>query len=68
MKVYKKSNIINMWDNVISEKEFEKLYNEIRFEIINDILRDKYVDMVFKSEIENEGNLRKVINDTTKWF
>ena len=68
MKVYKKSNIINMWDNVISEKEFEKLYNEIKFEILNDILRDKYVDMVFKDEMENEGNVRKVINDTTKWF
>ena len=68
MKVYKKSNIINMWDNVISEKEFEKLYNEIKFEILNDILRDKYVDMVFKGEMENEGNVRKVINDTTKWF
>ena len=68
MKVYKKSNIINMWDNVISEKEFEKLYNEIKFEILNDILRDKYVDMVFKDEMENEGNVRKVINDTNKWF
>jgi len=68
MKVYKKSNIINMWDNVISDKEFEKLYNEIKFEILNDILRDKYVDMVFKDEMENEGNVRKVINDTNKWF
>ena len=68
MKVYKKSNIINMWDNVISEKEFEKLYNEIKFEILNDILRDKYVDMVFKDEMENEGKVRTVINDTNKWF
>lgn len=67
MNIYRKSNIISYWDEVLSKEEYEKLYNEIKYEILNDLLRSKYVDMIFKGR-EGDDSDREIINDVSKWF
>ena len=62
MNIYKKSNIINQWDNIISEKEWEELYNEVRFEVLNDIIKEKYLKRIIGGD-ENNSKLKNVIID-----
>lgn len=64
MKVYKKSNIINYWDNILSEEDWNKLYNEVRKEILNDLLKEKYVEIIMKDgNTELDNTIRKVLSD-----
>ena len=46
MNIYKKSNIINQWDDIISKEEWEELYNEVRYEVLNDIIKEKYLKRI----------------------
>ena len=62
MNIYKKSNIINQWDDIISEEEWEELYNEVRFEVLNDIIKEKYLKRIIGGE-ENDNKLKGVIID-----
>ena len=62
MNIYKKSNIINQWDNVISEKEWEELYNEVRFEVLNDIIKEKYLKRIM-GDGDFDKKLKNVIID-----
>ena len=63
MKIYKKNNIINQWDDIISKDEWKKLYNEVRKEVIEDIIKEKYVDLIINDEEEIDKKLKKVISD-----
>ena len=63
MNIYKKSNIINQWDNIISEEEWEQLYNEVRFEVLNDIIKEKYLKKIIGGDEEINRKLKKVIID-----
>ena len=60
--IYKKSNIINQWDDIISKEEWEELYNEVRFEVLNDIIKEKYLKRIIGGE-ENDNKLKGVIID-----
>jgi hypothetical protein len=62
MNIYKKSNIINQWDDIISEEEWEELYNEVRFEVLNDIIKEKYLKRIIGGD-ENNSKLKNVIID-----
>ena len=62
MNIYKKSNIINQWDDIISKEEWEELYNEVRFEVLNDIIKEKYLKRIIGGE-ENDDKLKGVIID-----
>jgi|GEM_PF-2826425 hypothetical protein len=62
MNIYKKSNIINQWDDIISKEEWEELYNEVRFEVLNDIIKEKYLKRIIGGE-ENDNKLKGVIID-----
>ena len=63
MNIYKKSNIINQWDNIISEEEWEQLYNDVRFEVLNDIIKEKYLKKIIGGDEEINMKLKKVIID-----
>ena len=63
MNIYKKSNIINQWDNIISEEEWEQLYNDVRFEVLNDIIKEKYLKKIIGGDEEINRKLKKVIID-----
>ena len=62
MNINKKSNIINQWDDIISKEEWEELYNEVRFEVLNDIIKEKYLKRIIGGE-ENDNKLKGVIID-----
>ena len=63
MNIYKKSNIINQWDNIISEEEWEQLYNDVRFEVLNDIIKEKYLKKIMGGDEETNRKVKKVIID-----
>ena len=65
MKLYKKDNIVNLWDNIISDKDWEKLYNEVRKEVISNLIKEKYIKVILKGDEESEidKELRRVLND-----
>ena len=48
MKIYNKKNIINYWDEIIPKSYYKKLYNDIKFEVLNDIFREEIVKMIDK--------------------
>ena len=62
MNIYKKSNIINQWDDIISEEEWEELYNEVRFEVLNDIIKEKYLKRIM-GDGDIDKRLKNVIID-----
>ena len=57
-----KKDIINKLSDIISEEEWDILYNEVRNKVLNDLLREKYVKMIFDSEENNK--LYKILNDS----
>ena len=57
-----KENIIKRLNDVIGDEEWELLYNEVRNKVLNDLLREKYVKMIFDSEENNK--LYKILNDS----
>lgn len=64
-KIYKKGNIINHWDNIISDKDWEKIYNEVRKEVISNLIKEKYIKVILKGDKESEidKELKRVLND-----
>lgn len=48
MDIYNKKNIINYWDEIIPKSYYKKLYDDIKFEVLNDIFRDEIVKMIDK--------------------
>jgi hypothetical protein len=48
MKIYNKKNIINLWDEVIPKSYYKKMYDEIKFELLNDIFKDEISKIVDK--------------------
>lgn len=48
MNIYNKKNIINYWDEIIPKSYYKKLYDDIKFEVLNDIFRDEIVKMIDK--------------------
>lgn len=64
MKLYNRNNIINLWDDVLSKEDWDKLYDEVKKEVLTDILKEKYVDLIMnngQSKLNNK--LKKVLND-----
>ena len=62
MNIYKKSNIINQWDDIISKEEWEELYNEVRYEVLNDIIKEKYLKRIM-GDGDTDKKLKNVIID-----
>ena len=62
MNIYKKSNIINQWDDIISKEEWEELYNEVRYEVLNDIIKEKYLKRIM-GDGDIDKKLKNVIID-----
>lgn len=63
MNIYNKNNIINFWDEILPKSYYKKLYDEIKYEILNDIFKEEYSKLIdkglsndFKSELINENN------------
>lgn len=48
MKIYNKKNIINLWDEVIPKSYYKKMYDEIKFELLNNIFKDEISKLVDK--------------------
>ena len=63
MNIYRKSNIINQWDDIISKEELDKLYYEVRKEVVEDIIKEKYVELIINGEEEIDKRLKKVISE-----
>tara|TARA_R110000803_G_scaffold117809_1_gene186263 strand:- start:30 stop:227 length:198 start_codon:yes stop_codon:yes gene_type:complete len=63
LNIYKKSNIINQWDDIISKEEWDKLYYEVRKEVVEDIIKEKYVELIINGEEEIDKRLKKVISE-----
>lgn len=60
MKLYNRNNIINLWDGVLSKEDWDKLYDEVKKEVLTDILKEKYVDLIMNNE---QSKLKKVLKD-----
>ena len=63
MNIYNKNNIINFWDEILPKSYYKKLYDEIKYEILNDIFKEEYSKLIdkglsndFNSELINENN------------
>lgn len=63
MNIYNKKNIINFWDEILPKSYYKKLYDEIKYEVLNDIFKEEYSKLIdkglnnnFNSEIINEDN------------
>jgi|TARA_R110000737_G_scaffold352307_1_gene397758 hypothetical protein len=46
MKIYKKGNVVNVWDEIIDNKSYYKLGMEVKENIIYKIVREKYSKMI----------------------
>ena len=64
MELYNRNNVVNLWDNIISKEEWEKLYDEVREKVLYDLFRDKYAKMVLDGSSIDEKNIegKKVIS------
>ena len=49
MKLYDKKNIVNYWDEIIPKDVYMKLYKDIRKEILNDLFKEHFVEMINKN-------------------
>lgn len=63
MNIYNKKNIINFWDEILPKSYYKKLYDEIKYEVLNDIFKEEYSKLIgkglnnnFNSKIINEDN------------
>ena len=66
MNIYNKKNIINYWDEIIPKSYYKKLYDDIKFEVLNDIFRDEIVKMIdkglsekFKGKLITDDNVNE---------
>ena len=57
MKLY---NTINLWDDVLSKEDWDKLYDEVKKEVLTDILKEKYVDLIMNN---GQSKLKKILNE-----
>ena len=55
-------SIIEKLSDIISDEEWDLLYNEVRNKVLNDLLKEKYVKMILDSEENNK--LYKILNDS----
>jgi hypothetical protein len=55
-------SIIEKLSDVISDEEWDLLYNEVRNKILNELLREKYVKMILDSE--ETKRIFKILNDS----
>jgi len=65
MKIYNKKNIINYWDEIIPKSYYKKLYNDIKFEVLNDIFREEIVKMIDK-ELSEKFRGKLITDDNEK--
>ena len=65
MNIYKKDNIINYWDEIIPKSYYKKLYNQIKFEVLNDIFREEIVKMI-DSNLSKEFKGKLIVDDKEK--
>jgi hypothetical protein len=66
MNIYNKKNIINYWEKIIPKSYYKKLYDEIKFEVLNDIFRKEIVNMIdkelsekFKGKLITDDNVNE---------
>ena len=59
----KKEDIVKGYE-FLNEKDWERLYDEVRKEVLSDILRKKYVEIILRDgDGELDKDFRKVIID-----
>ena len=59
----RKEDIVKGYE-FLNEKDWERLYNEVRKEVLSDILRKKYVEIILRDgDGELDKDFRKVIID-----
>ena len=62
----RKEDIVKGYE-FLNEKDWERLYNEVRKEVLSDILRKKYVEIILRDgDGELDKDFRKVIIDDLK--
>jgi len=62
----KKEDIVKGYE-FLNEKDWERLYDEVRKEVLSDILRKKYVEIILRDgDGELDKDFRKVIIDDLK--
>lgn len=64
MKLKNKENIVSGYE-ILSEEDWEKIYNEVRKEVISNLIREKYIKVILKGDKESEidKELKRVLND-----
>jgi len=60
-----KEPIIKITDKIISKDVYTKIYNEVMFEVLNDIFRKKFVELLLKDKFEVES-IKQIIKDNLK--
>jgi len=66
MERNKKEDIVKGYE-FLNEKDWERLYDEVRKEVLSDILRKKYVEIILRDgDGELDKDFRKVIIDDLK--
>ena len=63
MKLKNKENIVSGYE-ILSEEDWEKIYNEVRKEVISNLIREKYIKVILKGDKESEidKELKRVLN------
>jgi len=62
----RKEDIVKGYE-FLNEKDWERLYDEVRKEVLSDILRKKYVEIILRDgDGELDKDFRKVIIDDLK--
>ena len=64
MKLKYKENIVSGYE-ILSEEDWEKIYNEVRKEVIGNLIREKYIKVILKGDKESEidKELKRLLND-----
>ena len=63
MKLYDKKNIVNYWDEIIPKDVYMKLYKDIRKEILNDLFKEHFVEMINKNIDDITNGEIKILNE-----
>lgn len=63
MNIYRKGNIVNYWDEIISKDEYDEIYDEIKMKVLNDIFKDSFLKMIEKGKFIDKRELSNLLKD-----
>ena len=63
MNIYRKGNIVNYWDEIISKDEYDEIYDKIKMKVLNDIFKDSFLKMIEKGKFIDKRELSNLLKD-----